>query len=95
MKLTVTDRAKQDLKSVGTFIARDNPVRAQSFVREIRSYIFSLAEFPHKGVAREDVRPGLKMIAFGPYLIFYTVTAGDVRVERVVHSARDRSAVFS
>ena len=40
-------------------------------------------------VAREDLLPGLWMAAIGRYLIFFRVVDEAVRIERILHSARD------
>ena len=40
------------------------------------------------GVARDDVRQGLRMLAFGRYLLLYQIEAGVVEVVRVLHGAR-------
>ncbi len=36
MQLLVTPQAEQDLEVIGDYIAQDNPVRASSFIVELR-----------------------------------------------------------
>ena len=44
--------------------------------------------------AREDLAPGLRMAAMGRYVIFFRVLGDVVRIERVLHGARDLLALF-
>jgi len=44
-------------------------------------------------VAREDLAPGLRMAALGRYVIFFRVIEETVRIERVLHGARNLPAI--
>ncbi len=37
---------------------------------------------------------GIRMAPFGHYLIFYTVGAENIRVERIIHGARNIPVLF-
>lgn len=43
---------------------------------------------------REDLAPGLRMAALGRYVVFFRVIDGEVRIERVLHGARNLPAVL-
>jgi toxin ParE1/3/4 len=45
-------------------------------------------------VGREDLAPGLRMAALGRYVIFFRVLDGQVRIERVLHGARNLPIVL-
>ena len=45
-------------------------------------------------VGREDLSPGLRMAALGRYVIFFRVLDGMVRIERVLHGARNLPVVL-
>ena len=45
-------------------------------------------------VSREDLAPGLRMAALDRYVIFFRVLDGVVRVERVLHGARNLPVVI-
>ena len=45
-------------------------------------------------LAREDLAPGLRMAALGRYVIFFRVLDGLVRIERVLHGARNLPVVL-
>ncbi|MCJ2050777.1 type II toxin-antitoxin system RelE/ParE family toxin [Methylobacterium sp. J-070] len=53
-----------DLESLYDYIAADSPEPAIAFIRRIRSRCESLSDLPKAGRARDDVRPGLRLIAF-------------------------------
>lgn len=88
-RLKLQPRAERDLDEIKDYIARDNPRRALSFVRELRQVCERLAANPRMGRARPELRPGLRSFPHGDYLIFYRPLRDGVRVVRVLHGARD------
>ena len=89
MRLALSPRAALDLEEIGEYIARDNPLRAKTFVREIRNQCRKAAKLPRSFPAREDIRPGVRMALHGRYVILFRIVAKRVRVERIVHGARN------
>ena len=89
-QLLFTALARDDLLQVARFIARDNPERARTFVHELRTQCTRLIV----GVSRDDCAKGLRMLAHGRYLIFYCLMDEGIKVERVLHSARDIARLF-
>lgn len=87
-------QAAADLEGIGDHIAADNPARAESFVDELEAACQRLAETPGMGVAREQLRPGLRMFPVRGYLIFYTPMEHGIEVVRVLSGARDLDALF-
>lgn len=87
--------ARFDLLEIASYIARDNPNRAYSFVDELESACGTLAGQPDKGAPRFGLRQGLRVLLYGRYLIAYVNVDGAVRVERVLHSARDIATLLS
>ncbi|MGO9311428.1 MAG: type II toxin-antitoxin system RelE/ParE family toxin [Syntrophobacteraceae bacterium] len=58
---------------MGDYIARDNPPRAVSFIREIREQCAKITATPLAASLRHELGEGIRMVPFGHYLIFYTV----------------------
>lgn len=89
MKVAITDPAEADLESIGDWIARDNPARAVSFVKELRQACFAIGTRPraHAFVAHRRAE-GIRRRVHGSYLIFYRVTTL-VEIVHVLHDARD------
>ena len=92
--------ARAELEAIGDYIARDNPRRAVSFVRELREKCLSLADmqlsFPL--VPRYEDR-GVRHRVHGRYQIFYRVVGQPDQPERIdvlhiLHSARDIAPIL-
>lgn len=90
-RLRLSPRAAIDLEEIAEYIARDNPVRAASFVAELEAKCRAVAETPELYPARTDLAAGLRMAVHGRYLVLYRDLPGEnaVRVERVVHGCRN------
>jgi len=90
-RLLLSPRAAIDLEEIAEYIARDNPVRAASFVAELEATCRAVAETPELYPARTDLAPGLRMAVHGRYLLLYRDLPDEnaVRIERVVHGSRN------
>jgi len=82
-------RAEMDLAEITDFIAADNPARAEQFEAGLLDHARRIARAPLAYAERSDLQPGLRSCAHGAYLIFFTVDKDGVRVERILHGARD------
>lgn len=82
-------KAQQDILEIKEFIARDNPVRALSFARELRSKIARVADEPLLYRERAELRQGLRAARHGNYMIFFRMDGSLVEVLRVRHGATD------
>lgn len=89
MRLRFSPCAEADLEEIGDYIARDNPERAVTFIEEIEAHCNRIAENPTAFPKREDIAPGLLMAVHRRYLIFYRIVEKTVRIERVIHGARN------
>ena len=78
-----------DLAEITDFIALDNPERADQFEDELIEHARKIALAPLAYAERSDLRPGLRSCAHGAYVIFFTVDEHGVRIERILHGARD------
>lgn len=89
-RLVLSPRAAADLEEIADYIARNNPARAASFIAELEAKCRAIAEMPELYPARPDLAPGLRMAVHGRYLVLYRhLTQETVRIERVLHSARN------
>jgi len=95
-RLLLSPLAAADLEEIGDYIARDNPVRAASFVAELEAKCRAVAATPELYPARTDLAPGLRMAVHGRYLVLYRDLPGEnaVRIERVLHGARNLSRLI-
>lgn len=83
-----TKRALHNLDEIGTYIAQDNPNRAQSFVQEIVDKATLLRAFP--GMGRPGRVPGTReLVVHKNYILPYRVKADVVQILRVLHAAQN------
>jgi toxin ParE1/3/4 len=94
MQCVFSPLAEFDLEELGDYIARNNPRRAVSFIQEIRELCIKITAMPEAAPLRPDLGEGIRMAPFGHYLIFYTVSAESIRIERVLHGARNIPVLF-
>lgn len=93
-KLTFSPKSRQDLLDVGDYIAKDSRADARRFVTKLIDQCQRISRSPMGYVGREDLAPGLRMAALGNYVIFFRVLDGTVRIERVLHGARNLPMLF-
>lgn len=86
-KVILTPQALRNLTDIALHIAKDNPVRAVSFVDELQQRIQSLKNRP----ARHGLVLGYRRIVHGNYLIVYELreAQGAVYVLLVTESHRN------
>lgn len=92
--VTFSPKSRQDLLDIGDFIAKDSRANARRFVGKLVEQCKRIANAPLGYAGREDLAPGLRMAALGRYVIFFRAIDGTVRIERVLHGARNLPAVL-
>ncbi len=80
--------AEADLAGIVRYIASDNPEAARRWLDDMARHCENLGLMPGIGVARPDIRPDLRLLPVGRYLILYEMSADGVDIVRVLHSAR-------
>lgn len=89
MRFRFSRRAEADLEEITAYIARDNPARAVTYVRELRDHCRGLVAFPEARPLRPELGEGIRLSVFGNYVVLYVVHADLLEIRRVVHGARD------
>jgi plasmid stabilization system protein ParE len=91
----LTAEAEADLEAIGDEIAKDNPVRAASFVGELRQRCLGLGRFPKRfSLVPRYERHDVRHCVHGNYLIFYRIEEEAVVVLHVLHGAMDYSRIL-
>ena len=85
--------ARDDLAAIGLYIAADNPERALSFVDALEQRAQRIGERPGSFPARDGISLGLRSAVHGSYMILFRELPDLVRIVRVLHGARDLSAM--
>jgi toxin ParE1/3/4 len=93
-RLAFSSEAGEDLLDIAAWIASDNPERALSFVGDLEARCAGLLDFPEQGTSRPELAWGLRSVPFGNYIIFYTPGDQELRIERILHGARDIGGKF-
>lgn len=89
-----TAASKRDYAEIWNYIADDNPDSADDLLRLFDQKVTLLSDFPHLGRARPEIRPRLRSLAVGDYLLFYRPLRDGIELLRVIHGARNVREVF-
>ena len=90
MRVVFSHQAQAGLREIAFFIARDDKMRALSFVRELRTKAQDVGGMPRAFplVPRYE-HHGIRRRPFGNYLIFYRIEDDRVSIVHILHGARD------
>lgn len=94
MPVAFSPQAEADLEEIGDFIAADSPATAVAFIDELREQCDRIAKTPTAYRRRPELGAALRSCAHGRYVIFFNATEAQLRIERVLHSARDLGPLF-
>jgi len=88
-QVEITPQANEDLAEIVSYIAKDDPVRAEAFGMELVDQALILTTLPYRGSRMRGQRPARKLV-YGKYLVVYTIDEARryVAVLRFLHSAR-------
>lgn len=92
--VTFSPKSRQDLLDIGDYIAKGNRANARRFIGKLMEQCKRIGNAPLGYAGREDLAPGLRMAALDRYVVFFRVIDSTVRIERVLHGARDLPAVL-
>jgi toxin ParE1/3/4 len=99
-RIIITPKASEDIDNLFAYIAQDNYDAALKFFDAARLTFSQLAKTPGIGSLCESINSSLIDIrkwsvkGFERYLIFYRYFDEYIEVVRVIHFARDISAIF-
>lgn len=85
-------QAEQDLNDIYDYVARFSATNAARLVQRLQQVCRLLAQFPHMGTARDDLRSEMFAFAEENYVIFYEAADDGVRILRVLHGSRNLSS---
>jgi toxin ParE1/3/4 len=94
-RVRTTAHAETDVRSIAQWISRDNPHAAAKWVDDLAQEFSKIAQTPGIGTNRQDLRPKLRSIAFGNYVVFFKAMNKSVIIVRVIHGARDYARILT
>ncbi|GAA0283588.1 type II toxin-antitoxin system RelE/ParE family toxin [Rhodovulum strictum] len=89
-----TQAAREDLIEIWQHIACNDPSAADRVLDRLDEAAAHLARNPQMGPARDDIRPGLRYLVSGFYLLLYRMVGDDIEIVRAVHGRRDLYGLF-
>ena len=92
--VTFSPKSRQDLLDIGDYIAKDSRADARRFVAQLMERCQRIGRAPMGYTSRGDLAVGLRMAPMGRYVIFFRVIEGAVRIERVLHGARNLPTII-
>ncbi len=90
-RVVFTPEARADLERLYAYIAGSADADiASGFVNGIIDYVATLSEFPRRGIPRNDLRPGLRTLAWRRRVtIAFVVEESDLVVIGIFYGGRD------
>jgi toxin ParE1/3/4 len=89
-RYSLSFRAQSDLQEIWDY-TDDNWGRAQAkaYLKSIEAAMERVASNPKLGKACEEIRSGYARYPVGSHILFYSITAGQVTVIRILHQRMD------
>lgn len=94
--VVLSPEARDDLNGIYDWIANARgPVVAKGYTDRIEDFCASLDMGAERGTARDDLRPGIRVVGFeGRVAIVFAVLEQTVEVLRISYGGRDWEAAF-
>ncbi len=89
MRVQITLAAVADLREIEVFISKDNVVAAEQVIRQLEKRCLLLGDNPSIGRRRDYLRPKLRTVTEGNYLICYRAKRNSVEILRILHGSRN------
>lgn len=95
MRVKITAPAASDLREIEKYISQDNVAAAEKVINKLEEGCLLLGDSPGIGRRRDYLKPKLRTINEGNYLIYYRVKRNTIEVLRILHSSRDTEKILS
>lgn len=94
VKVIHSQKAREDLLAIWSYIAEDNPNAADMLFDIIDEKCNLLKDNPKIGQARPDISTKMRYFPVKNYLILYQEQLYGIEIIRVLHGSRDLSVIF-
>lgn len=88
-RVIVSFKAKADIGEIVTRIGLDKPDAAMNWLDRLNELFEVIRDWPGAGPARDELRPGLRSLPHGNYLIFYRINDDGIDIVRVLDGRRN------
>lgn len=92
MALRVAAEVEAELDEIWLYVATESgdADAAERLINSITDHFFMLSKRPQLGRRRDhDLRPGLRSLSVGAYVVIYRIEGRDVIILHVLHGRRD------
>ncbi|ADW70736.1 type II toxin-antitoxin system RelE/ParE family toxin [Granulicella tundricola] len=89
MRIELSAFIEGDLSVIADFIAEGAPVRAVTFIQEIRACFARIGKDPLLYQLRPDIGSDARVAVVGRYVILFRIRDEIVKIERVLYGGRD------
>ncbi len=86
--------ASADLQAIWDYLAPRSATGARRTIDRIDARFQLLQQSPESGELRTDIRVDARQVIVQPYVVYYRLEPGVVRILRVIHGAREMPAAF-
>jgi toxin ParE1/3/4 len=86
--------ASQDLNQIADYFAKTNLEAGEQFFSDFNRKCKQLVTFPNSGKRYDEIRPALRGLRLGDYILFYRVLDDGVEILRVVSGRRNFPSLF-
>ena len=95
-RVVFTPESEDHIDELYRYIAdAATPTVAAGYVEALIAYCEGLAVFPHRGLARDDIRPGLRTTSYRKRtVVAFAVLDDVVAVIGIFHGGRDYEAIL-
>jgi toxin ParE1/3/4 len=95
-RIFYTPAAESDLSELISFLAvRGGAQRAFGYVSRIKTFCDSLEYFPKRGIARDDLEPGLRLIGFeNRVTIAFSIELEKILIIRILYGGRNIDTIL-
>jgi toxin ParE1/3/4 len=97
MALRIAPEVQAELDEIWRYVAAESgdPDVAERLINSITDHFFLLSKHPHMGRTRDhDLRPGLRSLPVGAYVIIHRIEGRDVLIVHVFQGRRDLKALL-
>jgi toxin ParE1/3/4 len=95
MEVRFRPRAEDDLNNLYDYLAEaTHPDSAFEFVWNLRSHCLSLADFPERGVPRDDILPGLRILSLERRTVIAYRVEDHVSILAIFHAGQNWTEEF-
>lgn len=92
-KLQYSFQAKDDLKPIARFIAKDKPNAARQWVSQLREKCRNASQHPELGDDRSELGKGIRSTYLSSYAIFFRRTNGFADILRIIRGDVDKPRI--